>query len=66
LPGRASDNKDEDNEGFEMSNRKAKKNNNQLLTKGIYAMNVIKKLPWMLLDNLPAEFIEDIKNKKNP
>lgn len=31
---------------------------------GIYAVPVSKKLPWMMIENIPKELISDIKDKR--
>ena len=33
---------------------------------GIYAVPVNSKLPYMMLKNLPEEYVNDIKEGKNP
>ena len=33
---------------------------------GIYAAPVNKKMQYMEIAEIPKEFVEDIKNKKNP
>ena len=33
---------------------------------GVYACPVTKKLPWMQMEKFPDEFVQDVKNQKNP
>lgn len=33
---------------------------------GIYAVSVNSKLPYMMIKNMPEEYVTDIKNGKNP
>ena len=45
---------------------KASKSQKEASSSGIYAVPVSKKLPWMALNNIPAEFVQDLKDKKKP